>query len=93
MKTENPHITQGASHAAPGQAMSEPKVTLVLFRHANFNTPIYVIKQLITGFYRSEASKATYLVTTSNTIFPVLESVEEVTRKLNYPIEGVNPNV
>lgn len=63
-------------------------MTLLLFTHANNNEKIYVVKQLITGFYYSPAQKCTYIVSTSNTIFPAKESVEEVRNKIGYITEG-----
>jgi hypothetical protein len=72
-----------------GQALTESTLTLVRFPHANSKETIYVIKQSITGFYRSEAQKCTYLVTTSNTIFPTSDTAEEVKRKLGYPLDKV----
>lgn len=68
-------------------------MTLILFTHANNNEKIYVVKQLITGFYYSPAQRCTYIVSTSNTIFPAKESVEEVKQKLGYQTEGETAHV
>lgn len=68
-------------------------LTLLRFTHANNNEQVYIVKNLISGFYFSPAQKCTYIVSTSNTIFPVKETVEQTRQKIGYQVEGEAANV
>jgi hypothetical protein len=58
-------------------------MTLITLTHANLKTKIVLVKELIAGFYWSEAHKATHIVATGGAVFPALESVDDVERLLN----------
>jgi hypothetical protein len=57
-------------------------VTLVRLTHANFKRSIYVAKELIAGFYHSEAHACTHVVASGGAVFPASESVDDVKRLL-----------
>ena len=53
-------------------------MTLIKVTHANLSRPVWLVKELIAGFYYSEAHKATHIVSNGGAIFPALESEEEL---------------
>lgn len=55
---------------------------MVSFVHANTGAQIYIVKNLIAGYYKSDAQQCTYIVSAGGAIFPAKEKVDEVGRKL-----------
>ena len=55
---------------------------LIRLTHANLNQTIYVVSELIAGFYHSPANNCTHVCATGGTIFPAKESVAEISRLL-----------
>jgi len=51
---------------------------LLKFTHANTLREIYISKELLFGFYHSEADKCTHLLATGGAICPVKESLDNV---------------
>lgn len=57
-------------------------MTAIKFTHANHKTDMYLLAAKICGWYRSEQHRCTFIVSDGQTIFPALESVEEVSAKV-----------
>ena len=53
------------------------------FTHAGSGQEVMVIAEQVYGFYWSDTSKATLLISTGTAVVPVRESVEQVTVKLS----------
>jgi hypothetical protein len=57
-------------------------MTAIKFTHANHKTDMYLLLAKICGYYRSEQHKCTFIVSDGQTVFPAMESVEDVRLKI-----------
>lgn len=56
--------------------------TLIEVTHANLNSKIHVVSDLLYAWYYSEAHKATLLLASGGAMLPVKESCNEVEAKI-----------
>ena len=52
------------------------------FTHANNKAKVFMLPTSVFTVYFSEASKCTHIVSVSGTLFPAVESVEQVRREI-----------
>lgn len=63
-------------------------MTLTRFTHANHESVVYIVKELIGGWYHSPGNGCTHIVLTGGAVFPAKESLDEVTRRLSGVVQG-----
>lgn len=65
-------------------------MTTIKLTHANLNSVIYVVRELIAAYYHSPANACTHVVASGGAIFPAKETVDEINRLLNVVQEVQN---
>lgn len=55
---------------------------LVIFTHANSHQPVVISEALAFSWWHSPAHKSTYIMGNGGALIPVLETFEEVTKRI-----------